>query len=197
MAIVDMTGQRYGRLTAIRPTVKGNNGMRWLFNCDCGNQTETPGYNVRVGATVSCGCKKAEARPAEDRFWEKVTGGDVTQCWAWNGANKDGYGNFNLGGGAWTQAHRFAYEHLVGAIPPGLYLDHLCRNHACVNPWHLDPVTPRVNVLRGQSPTIVASLAGRCVHGHLHTEVGLYVSPDGRRFCRGCIAARRARRAAA
>lgn len=81
------------------------------------------------------------------RFWSKVDkrpGG----CWLWTGTMlRSGYGQFRLGLGH-VRAHRFAYELLVGPIPEGLTLDHLCRVTACVNPLHLEPVTLSENVKR-------------------------------------------------
>jgi hypothetical protein len=72
-----------------------------------------------------------------ERFWAKVYRGD--DCWEWLAAKSTaGYGRFKVAGGL-VQAHRFAYEDIVGPIPDGLQLDHLCRNRACVNPDHLEP----------------------------------------------------------
>jgi len=86
------------------------------------------------------------------RFWSHVdAAGD---CWVWTGSkDRAGYGR------TWRStapfpAHRVAYELLVGPIPAGLVIDHLCRNPACVNPDHLEPVTHRVNILRGHAPSI-------------------------------------------
>jgi hypothetical protein len=81
------------------------------------------------------------------RFWSKV---DRTgDCWKWTaGLTGSGYGRFRWDGGE-VAAHRFAYELLVGAIPDGLQIDHLCRNRACVNPAHMEPITQRENILRG------------------------------------------------
>ncbi|MFH0981536.1 MAG: HNH endonuclease signature motif containing protein [Planctomycetota bacterium] len=90
-------------------------------------------------------------RPAEERFWPKVDKTD--SCWLWIGAmNLQGYGNFWIGPTeteGYVGAHRFAYTHFVGPVPEGMDLDHLCRNRACVNPAHLEPVTRRVNLRRG------------------------------------------------
>lgn len=85
--------------------------------------------------------------PAEERFFFKVVqDGD---CWRWVGAlNRSGYGEFGAHGSHAVRAHRWAYEYLRADIPAGLQLDHLCRNRWCVNPWHLEPVTPLVNTRR-------------------------------------------------
>ena len=79
---------------------------------------------------------------------------DENGCWLWTGrVNKStGYGEQ-----ANDLAHRLFYESLVGEIPAGLELDHLCRVHRCVNPSHLEAVTHRVNVLRGVAARRVAA----------------------------------------
>jgi len=108
--------------------------------------------------------------PIWDRFWPRVDAeGD---CWSWLGARtQGGYGY------AWVdashkhvRAHRLAWELLVGPIPDGLVLDHLCRVRLCVNPDHLEPVTIGINSKRGFSPNIVANRLGQlnplCARGH-------------------------------
>jgi hypothetical protein len=88
----------------------------------------------------------------ERRFWRHVVRDPDTECWEWTAARKNGgYGSFAIGRGN-VYAHRFAYEMLVGPIPGGLELDHLCRNRGCANPDHLEPVTRQINVLRGRVP---------------------------------------------
>lgn len=83
-----------------------------------------------------------------ERFWERVEVSD-TGCWLWTGAKtSDGYGNFRIGD-HWTPAHCFAYKEIIGPIPDGLQLDHLCRVRLCVFPLHLEPVTSRENTIRG------------------------------------------------
>ena len=87
------------------------------------------------------------------RFWDKIRILD-NGCWLWTGSiSTAGYGRFGVGSrtdnsARMVGAHRWAYEHLVGPIPPGLESDHLCRNRACVNPAHIEPVTRSVNFLR-------------------------------------------------
>lgn len=93
--------------------------------------------------------------PAETRFWAKVDkNGPVSdrvpgRCWNWIARHyPKGYGKFRVDSRMWF-AHRWAYEYLVGPIPEGMEIDHLCRNRRCVNPEHLQPVTGLVNQIRG------------------------------------------------
>lgn len=96
-------------------------------------------------------------RTPEQRFWAFVE--KTETCWLWTGGTNEGYGVLWLNGKN-VKAHRFAYELLVGPIPDGLVLDHVvargCQWRHCVNPAHLEPVTERVNILRGSSPLAVA-----------------------------------------
>ncbi len=100
-------------------------------------------------------------------------------CWIWTGGTKAaGYGAFTFDHKTW-QAHRFVYGVLVGHIPEGLELDHLCRNRICVNPAHLEPVTRKENVRRANA------LKTHCKYGHEFNEANTYFS-NGVRWCRAC-----------
>lgn len=120
----------------------------------------------------------------EERFWAKVDKNGPNGCWLWTGAKTGaGYGAFSTKA---ALAHRLSYEMLVGPIPAGLVLDHLCRVTACVNPGHLEPVTNRINVLRGTAPTAAFHWATHCIHGHEFTPDNTYLRPSGGRSCRAC-----------
>lgn len=131
----------------------------------------------------------------EERFWVKVN--KTETCWLWiSGVDREGYGRFWTGGGNTRRAHRVAYELVVGPIPDGLTLDHLCRVPACVNPDHLEPVTAAVNGLRGDTYQGINARRTHCIHGHPFSGDNLYVQPNGRRTCRTCrIMRKRAARA--
>jgi hypothetical protein len=103
-------------------------------------------------------------------------------CWDWCGfLTKNGYGRIGS-----RLAHRVVYELLIGKIPAGLELDHLCRNRRCVNPSHLEPVTHRVNLLRGKTLANKESFQEHCIYGHPFSENNLQITSDGRRICRTC-----------
>jgi hypothetical protein len=121
----------------------------------------------------------------DTKFWEKVDVRGPDECWEWRACrNKNGYGRVNHPHFKTTWAHRVAYLLKVGPIPDGLQLDHLCRNRACVNPAHLEPVTQRVNLQRGELATKT-----HCPQGHPYSGDNLIVR-RGARECRTCRNAR-------
>lgn len=116
-----------------------------------------------------------------DRVWAQVERAGPDDCWLWTSClTKGGYGAVR-----WTgkkrRAHRVVYEIVIGSIPEGMQLDHLCRVRHCVNPAHLEPVTPLENFLRGESFAAVFRRSTTCVKGHP------FDAYNGRaRLCRTC-----------
>jgi len=120
-----------------------------------------------------------------DLFWKHVK--TEGKCLVWFGAKVDGYGKLRRGS-EYYLAHRYHWESVKGPVPEGLELDHLCRNRACVNLEHLEPVTGQVNTIRGVGPTAVNFWKTECIHGHAFTEENVWVSPSsGRWKCRTCM----------
>ena len=126
-------------------------------------------------------------RSLEDRFWMKVEISDG--CWDWTGyRGKNGYGRLSASYRE-RAPYRFSYELVVGPIPAGLQLDHLCRNRVCVNPAHLEAVTSRTNILRGNGVAARYATRTRCAQGHELLGANLALRTDGGRKCRACHAA--------
>ena len=120
---------------------------------------------------------------------------ELGPCWIWTaGKNGMGYGAFHPGYPRQVSAHRWAYELLVGPIPPGLQLDHLCRVPSCVNPRHLEPVTPKVNLNRGYNSNQKKT---QCPQGHPYDDLNTSVKWRGEhrfRRCRICTKSKAAAR---
>lgn len=124
------------------------------------------------------------------RFWAKIE--VIDGHWIWMGARSGAhgkprdmqYGYFNVGGKI-LRAGRVAYTALVGPIPDGLELDHLCRIRPCVNPACLEPVTTRENCLRGESPASHQARQTHCKYGHEFTPGNTY-NYRGKRYCKAC-----------
>jgi hypothetical protein len=132
----------------------------------------------------------------EVRFWRK-TMPVPSGCTIWTGkVSASGYGHF------WAQgrhliAHRVAYLLTFGAIEPGAVLDHLCRVRACINPRHLEPVTQKENILRGEGLAAHNARKTHCPAGHEYTPDNTYhFKRSETRVGRNCRACERARHAA-
>lgn len=151
--------------------------------CGCGQPV---GSARRPDATFARGHNMRGGDPAV-RFWSKVERGGPDECWTWTAFTHRGYGQFFVGGTAHSVgAHRYAYEMLKGPIPDGLVLDHLCRNRACVNPNHLEPVTHRENILRGVSFTARLAKVTHCPRGHEYDAQNTLIGKTGNRTCLTC-----------
>lgn len=106
-------------------------------------------------------------------------------CWVYGGQkNRQGYGQY-----AGKKAHRLMYEIFVGPIPDGLVIDHLCRNTSCVNFSHLEPVTQRINTLRGINHVALQAKQASCKRGHPFDQDNTRIY-RGRRTCRKCCVIR-------
>jgi len=140
--------------------------------------------------------------PIKDRIERRIE--KTAGCWEWTGhINRWGYGLITLPRsthGAYVNGtpksigvHRAAYQVFVGPVPEGMQLDHLCRNRACCNPDHLEPVTLVENLARGESPSAINARKTECVKGHPFDEANTHINPQGHRVCRICATtARRA-----
>jgi len=125
-------------------------------------------------------------RTTMGRFWSKVRADHTTGCWNWTGSTQaSGHGRLTVEGKQHA-AYRFLYEQLVAPIPAGLELDHLCNNPRCVNPDHLEPVTPDENKRRFRSIQ-AAEMGARttCIRGH---ERAIYerTRDGGSNYCIEC-----------
>jgi HNH endonuclease len=115
---------------------------------------------------------------------------ELGRCWVWTRGLNKGYAYVRIGKRK-VQAYRVNYERWIGPIPPGMLLDHLCRNRACVRPTHLDPTTYSQNTRRSPVHVSVARAArDRCPAGHLFDEANTRWW-NGVRYCRACQAARK------
>ena len=150
--------------------------------------------NCRVGgSTPSRATAKPERRPNGDgppslEWFKAQTRPEPSalawgDCWVWTRSIVDGYARLSIGGKE-CLAHRVTYELSRGAVPTWLTLDHLCRNRACINPAHLEPISQAENTRRGMSPSAVAGRTGLCPLGHQLSPVG------GRARCKVCHAKR-------
>lgn len=107
-------------------------------------------------------------------------------CWEWTYTiTNKGYG-FMWYDSKFHLTHRIIYEYYYGQICPDLQIDHLCRNRKCCNPFHLEQVTQKENILRGVSFSAINARKTCCLKGHEFTLENTYIRPDGRRNCRIC-----------
>lgn len=145
--------------------------------------------------------------PIAERFWPKVNkNGPIPPhlpklgpCWPWLASlYQNGYGQFFRRHGHPTHAHIVAYELMIGSVPDGLVLDHLCHNGSgcqeddlcphrrCVNPAHLEPVTHRTNLLRGETITARNTAKTHCPARHPYDAENTGRNKDNSRYCREC-----------
>lgn len=130
--------------------------------------------------------KFSQRLPNIIRFWFYVDN-ISSACWIWKGGKgAGGYGMFRVKNKK-VMAHRFSYELILGKpINKGLTLDHLCKNRLCVNPTHLEQVTLKDNILRGNSPQAINARKNHCIRGHPLYGNNLYLTKSGGRCCKQC-----------
>jgi hypothetical protein len=165
---------------------------------------------IKYGDPLGVAPPRTYQDPAE-RFWRRVNKNgpcpdmdpDLGPCWLWTGPlSRKGYAQFSVTRD-WERTnwpvHGFAYEQMVGRVPDGLELDHLCCVRHCVNPDHLEPVTHEENIARAKARGSYArqwEKTTHCPQGHEYTDDNTYVDPDGVHFCRTCLAAKKRRQTA-
>jgi hypothetical protein len=169
-----------------------------LGTCEhCG--VETLNYPSRLGPNRSRFCsQKCDGASRHEaawgrlpgRFWPKVNKdgpvpahrSDLGPCWIWTGyITVQGYGEISVGRRHY-KAHNIARGLMGYAVTDGLVRDHLCRVRSCVRPDHLEEVTDRVNVLRGETISAIQARKTQCTYGHDEWRV----LPNGHRQCRAC-----------
>ena len=133
-----------------------------------------------------------QGRSLIERLMDNISPEPNSGCWLWMAQLSDkGYGAIKVNGRP-RRAHRICYEEIVGPIPDGLHLDHLCRVRCCVNPRHLEPVTLQENLARGldnsrSRETYRTNMAARthCLRGHEYNSKNT-TAYNGKRQCRVC-----------
>lgn len=125
------------------------------------------------------------------KFWDKCIPEPNSGCWLWTAAlDGSGYGQIKWGDHGRrnpnAKTHRLAYQMLVGPIPAGLVIDHLCRTRCCCNPAHMEPVTAKMNTLRGESFAVANANKAACPSGHAYDDINTRWY-QGRRYCRECL----------
>ncbi|WP_074133296.1 HNH endonuclease signature motif containing protein [Mycolicibacterium houstonense] len=144
---------------------------------ECAEPPKTRGY-CRIHYFRALRSGKIEKLPAltiKQRIEANIRRSTSSSCWEWTGTLVNGYGQISVSGKR-VGAHRVSYEAFVGPIPDGLHIDHLCRNPPCVNPQHLEPVTPGENSRRGALYPSLRGIRGCKKHGQADGFVGVYWS---------------------
>ncbi len=135
-----------------------------------------------------------------ERFWGRTMPCPMSGCWIWTGwSNGQDYGKIRCDDGKIRASHRVAYEASRGPIPEGLEIDHLCRNTRCCNPQHLEAVTHRENIIRGDAPRVLGQMSKARGAAQTHCKNGHELAGDNLvgdtpwRKCKTCTLARNRR----
>lgn len=140
----------------------------------------------------------AKRRPWDEAFWARVDKNGPGGCWLWTGhLQPSGYARTRTPSGSSRAVHLIVYEMLVGPIPHGMQIDHVCHTRACnggsscahrrcCNPQHLQPVTPLQNLARSSNFIATNLMTSHCPRGHPYSGENLRVNSRGARECRTC-----------
>lgn len=124
-----------------------------------------------------------------ERFERQYIPEPNSGCWLWIGVSNSQKGKLRYGyighKNKKLSAHRYSYERFIDIIPEGLVLDHLCKITLCVNPNHLEAVTQKTNILRGETGKYKRPIKSHCLHGHEFTKENSYINKNTKR-CRKC-----------
>jgi hypothetical protein len=173
-------------------------GKRECGENGCGKPARKRGFcNTHYERLRLSGALEIRDRDPAARLWARINKNgpvstyrpDLGPCWIWQGATSNGYGRVRFDGKT-RLVHRVVWVLTVGPFPKGREPDHLCRVRACCRPDHLDPVTQRINLLRGASPAAGYARRSHCTAGHPLEGPGadVYIHPDHPtwRHCRKC-----------
>lgn len=153
--------------------------LSYIKSCNHNNLHEHP--EVNNCSAISLALHSLDELPERLRIKVRIEACPVSglagDCWVCDGATRDGYARFRK-----RTAHRISYQTLVGPIPEGFHLDHLCKVRRCINPSHLEPVTPAENLRRSPTVSTLAALRTCCPKGHPYDAKNCY----GARICRTC-----------
>lgn len=203
-AKMNLTSSIFERLTVIKED-KNRKYCYWC-RCACGTIKSIRSGSLRNGRSKSCGCLQKDLLHkrmigAQERFWKKVS--KDSDCWLWTaGQDGHGYGVFFSGhdDDHNIKAYKFSYELENGKVPTGFELDHICHNkdkscqggdacehRLCVRPSHLEVVTKRINLMRGNGPSAINARKIQCNNGHEYTPENTYLNANtGKRRCIIC-----------
>jgi len=135
--------------------------------------------------------KPGWGKPELQRFHDSIQPVTESGCWVWMGHCHKGYGYFRTSPTwKWMRAHRYSYNLYKGQIPDGKCLDHLCRVRCCVNPDHLEPVSNKENLMRGNSLSAMNSRKTHCIRGHELRGDNVKIISTPRKTMRVCLRCR-------
>lgn len=162
------------------------------YPCQC-HACNSPFFGDKPDRKYCCSecSQKAQVGRTKTKFFQRLREcrRGPEECWLYPGKlDPAGYGRTCINNRK-LQAHCLSYEHFVGKVPEGLELDHLCRNRACINPAHLEPVTAQVNVRRGMSFAAENAKKTHCPKGHAYSPENTRINVNGSRECRTCCRA--------